>query len=429
MPSGPPSSETHSAETTLPFGQVPSGRLLRHRIRTAGLSLERWVKQQRWWLRHAHCRRVLAGWLEDHRQPSETSPVTASAPKRCLLDLRKIANDGEQGRRFHALISLLSRGGYELSMVPRLSFLQTGHRPFKAAALKSIRPLLEDDLTEDFQPFDICLRDRPGPHPLAHRTLQVLADTTQTADANTLALPYSFYPSVWDRGEDERFASYRSHPRIWRLFFGGHCSEASYRRIKKYPWLSPLDRYHVVQETLQYFSEATLHIESHEQLRSAQRQRHESFVFIDNAGYRTEAAHWLGLLAQADFFLAAPGCDYPLSHNAVESIAVGTIPVLEYDSLFTPSLRDGVNCIAYRGRDGLRHALKRIEQMSASEIDHLRQGVIEYYECHLSPTAFCRQLNDPRFQRLHLFSYLTPGAGRGGAAWGRAVQYSAVRAA
>ena len=336
--------------------------------------------------------------------------TVAPSGKRCLLDLRRIASDGEQGRRFHALVSLLERGGYEISMVPNLQFLQSGHRKFKASALTSVRPFCEDELPADFGPFDLCLSDRRGEHPRAKRTINVLTGIRSPLECDDLGMPYSFFPAVWDQREDNRFDEYRRQSRVWRLFFGGHCSEASYRGIKQYTRLSPVDRYSVVCEMNRYFAGSTLEIGSDRQLDSALQTRHESFVMIDNAKYRTAETRWLGLLARSDFFLAAPGCDYPLSHNAIEAIAVGTIPVLEYESLFTPALRDGENCITYRKIDGLRHAAARVETMSQHEIARMRGSVIEYYETHLSPTAFCRQLEAPDVRRLHLFPYLTPAA-------------------
>ncbi|MCA9139495.1 MAG: hypothetical protein KDB00_22130 [Planctomycetales bacterium] len=368
------------------------------------------MKQHRWLWRYTHCRRVLRDWVAD----AEGRQFAGS--RRCLLDLRRIAIDGEQGRRFHALVTLLERGGYELAMVPRLQFLQTGHRTFKASALAKVKPYFpvgsaagfpaESDA--DVVPFDLCLSDSASASPLARRTIPVLTGIGNALAAGDLAMPYSFFPTVWDQREDDRFDRYRRGPRNWRLFFGGHCSLESYSRIKKYRRLCPVDRYHVVREVRRYFSQSTLTIASDLQLESAQRQRHESFVMIDNADYRTDPSRWLGLLAQSDFFLAAPGCDYPLSHNAIEAIAVGTIPVLEYDSLFTPPLRDGENCIAYRGLDGLRHAAARIETMDQADIRRLRTGVIDYYKTHLSPESFCKNLESEHTKRLHLFSYLTP---------------------
>ncbi len=376
------------------------------KLRAAGLAVEHTLKQHRWMWRYGHCKRVLRQWLQQQRDHLHSD---ASAG-RCLLDLRKIANDGEQGRRFHTLVTLLQRGGYQTWMMPHLPFMQTGHRPFKAQALRQVLPFDPFQDRDSREPFDLCLRDARGTSRFAKRTIQVLTSPWHVLDASDLPMPYSFYPSVWDHGEDRRLESYRNTNRIWRLFFGGHCSQESYRRIKKYTRLSLVDRYDVVREVERQFAADTLAICSDPELEAAIRTEHDGFVKIDNAVYRTDADRWLSLLAHADFFLAAPGCDYPLSHNAIEAIAVGTIPVLEYETLFSPPLIDGHNCIAYQGTDGLREALTEIRSMPDHQIRRMRSAVIDYYESHLSAEAFCRDLQNEHTHRLHLFPYLTPAS-------------------
>lgn len=352
-----------------------------------------------------HSRKVRDRWLSLHRQidADSTDPLT----RNCLLDLRQIACDGEQGRRFHALVHLLGRGGYRLWMVPNLQFLQSAHKTYKFNAISTIRPLAEDRLPDRESLFDLCLTDRNADHPYSDRTLRLVTNVTRPLRDGDLPVPYSFFPSVWDNREDDRFEHYRDTPRVWRLFFGGHCSEHAYKDIA-YVRFSPVNRYRVVQQTRSYFRDRMTEISNEEQLNHHSAIRDETFVMIDNGSYRTDPSRWLGLLAQSDFFLAAPGGDYPLSHNAIESIAVGTIPVLEYGSILTPALQDGVNCIAYHGAEGLDEALRRVESMSAERIATMRQNVIEYYEQHLSPSSFCQSLQRHDIQRVHLFPYLTP---------------------
>ncbi|WP_149495270.1 hypothetical protein [Roseiconus lacunae] len=376
-----------------------------HRFRSLHLSIEHAVKQWRWIARLKRTKQIRDHWLWIH-QTDQATPVR-SATKRCLLDFRRISCDGEQGRRFHALVSLLARGGYQVVMVPRLPFLQTGDRAFKASALNVAEPLT-DDLAAGR--FDLCLTDRGTDHPLADRTVQVVTSTRRPVSPRDLAVPYSFYPLIWDNHEDDRFAEYRQRDRVWRLFFGGHCSKASYQRIRKYRRMQPVDRYTTIRQLTDWYGDRTRNIRSDQMLDRCLSQRHDGFVMIDNAQYRSDATRWLELLSSADFFVAAPGCDYPLSHNVIESIAVGTIPLLEYDSLLTPPLTDGVNCIAYRGRDGLCEAIERLDAMSADAIATMRGEVIRYYEDHLSPNAFCQRLESASVNRVHLFSYLTPAA-------------------
>ena len=49
-----------------------------------------------------------------------------------------------------------------------------------------------------------------------------------------------------------------------------------------------------------------------------------------------------------------------MCHNAIEAMAVGTVPVLEYASLFSPPLEHGVNCIDLSSFEDIDDAIKEI---------------------------------------------------------------------
>ena len=385
-----------------------------HRLQAHGLRLEEWVRQHRWPLRYRRTKRIRDRWLEISGPPNSVDEIQRahSDKKRCLLDIRSIAIDGEQGRRFHALVMMLDRGGYEISLVPRLSFMQTANRVFKTQALNRVRPFELPSQTPSQTPsqplFDLCLSDHQDSHRLAKRTVRLISQRSRPLSSGDLSLPYSFHPGVWQRCEDDQLVEYRTQERTSRLFFGGHCTKQAYAGIRQYPHLSVVDRHDVIELVRDQLGDSIIDIDSQTQLELVLQQRHESMVMIDNAHFRTEASQWMPLLASADFFMAAPGADYPLSHNAIESMAVGTIPVLEYESLFRPALTDGENCIAYQGREGLRDAIKRVMAMSQEQIQRLRSQVIEYYEGQISPNSFCDRLVQPSTKRLHPFSYLTP---------------------
>lgn len=358
-------------------------------------SIGQHLRQSRVLFRFSKARRLKEKWI--------AAPKPRLIGKRtCLLDIQQIVFDGEQGRRFHSLVSLLTRSGYDVYLVPRLGFLQSAHKGMKWSAVCNTH--VYDPKTAPVE-FDLCLSDRKRPLGKARRTLRVRHHLSGKPIDGEVAMPYGMFPAVWDLGEDKRFESYRDKKRPWRLFFGGNCSRKSYEAIHNYPWLSPVNRFELIGMTLDHFSGNCEQIENADQLDAIGGQRHEGFVLLDNDRYRLPAERWMSTLADADFFLAAPGTTYPLSHNCVEALAVGTIPVLEYGSLFDPHLENGVNCVAFSGRDGFRRALTEVEQMSETEISRLRQGAIDYYERHLSPEAFSRLLNQKTTSSVQFFAY------------------------
>lgn len=86
----------------------------------------------------------------------------------------------------------------------------------------------------------------------------------------------------------------------------------------------------------------------------------------------------------------------PMCHNAIEAMAVGTIPLLEYPEYFHPPLQTGVNCIAFQGQSNLLEQVKRIKNMSREEVYQLRKAVISYYEKYLAPSAWVERLADDK---------------------------------
>ncbi|MEM0924422.1 MAG: hypothetical protein AAGJ83_00155 [Planctomycetota bacterium] len=373
-------------------------------IRQLGLTIERSCRQRRWVLRLRHCREQRNAWLRN----ASALPSDRSLPNRCLLDLSNIAIDGEQGRRFHHLVSLLTHGGYSLSMVPRLSFLQTAHRTFKSTALAQIRPYLGSDSRT--RPFDLCLFDKTHPATEAKQSLYVTASCSRSLKAQELPLPYGPFPSVWDEDWESNLTHFRNTERNWRLFFGGHCSESSYAKIRKFQQFPVLNRFATIATTKSFFGNDTLLIQNDTSFARAMRISHDGFVLLDNGLYRTHPKHWLEMIARSDFFLAAPGGDYPLSHNVVEAMAVGTVPVIEYGPLMAPPLTDQKNCLTYQGAEGLRRTLAKIRLMDRQQIAALRTGAAKYYDQHLSASAFTRALKSGSYRGIHMLHYLAPKA-------------------
>jgi hypothetical protein len=142
-------------------------------------------------------------------------------------------------------------------------------------------------------------------------------------------------------------------------------------------------------------------------------ERWPGVLIVNTRRVRIPPPEWLRTLARAAFFLACPGVRYPMSHNLVESLSVGTIPITEYPELFFPALEDGVNCLAYHGADGLRAAVDRALAMSQQEVSHLAAGAAEYYDRHIEPNAVVEKIlaHPERQLTLRLLPFLRLGGG------------------
>lgn len=360
------------------------------------------ARQSRWIFRRGRSRAIKERWLRLER------PLAAADPDRpgktCLLDIRQILFDGPQGRRFHALVTLLEQQEFQLWVQPHLQFLQTGAKGYKWSALG--RCLSCDD--PDAPPrFDLCLSDSTRNDRRGTRTLLLTHQSHRRLRTDEIPLPFSPHPELIDGRFLDSLADLRSRPRRWTCFFGGSLAPNAYKAVSFFRYLQTVHRSRLLEIALGYFDDRVRRPLRQDDLVELLDRSIDGFLFADSEAYRIPMDKWLESMATAKFFIAAPGSRYPMSHNCVESLAVGTIPILEYTELFQPPLRDGVNCLAFRGEDGFRRVLKDADQMSPGEVASLRSGAMEYYDKHLSGESLTRKLDDASYSRLHCFPYLT----------------------
>ena len=94
---------------------------------------------------------------------------------------------------------------------------------------------------------------------------------------------------------------------------------------------------------------------------------------------------YLHALRASDFFLSPPGVSMPLSHNLVEGMAAGSIPILNSWEYLDPHLTHGLNCLTFTDEAGLKSVVDDVLAMSVYKIQEMRCNVIKYYKAHLEP--------------------------------------------
>jgi hypothetical protein len=365
-------------------------------VRLFARAIESEARQLRGYLPFAGAKQRYQRWLQQES-------VGQSYNQTVLLDIHRIAFDGEQGRRLHALVTSLTRGGYRVWLMPRVCFFQTAEKAYKKQALKRVFHLGDPETPEN---FDLCITDQKFDCPVASRTVRLTDDIHRQLRSAELAIPYSMHPDHLENGEDQRLDHYRNQKRRWLLFFGGYNDPRHYHASGHYGHTQTMPRTQVTGLAQQCF-QGRIHVpENAEQLERLREQDHDGLVMLDSSKYRSPSSSWLDLVSHSKFFLAAPGTTYPVCHNCVESLAVGTIPILEYDQLFQPALRHGVNCLTYRGETELSQLMAELPLISAAEVKRLSLGAAKYYDEHLSADSFVKSLNQDSVQYLHMFAYL-----------------------
>ncbi len=204
---------------------------------------------------------------------------------------------------------------------------------------------------------------------------------------NAYYLPYTLHPRFYQTfSENTNFQLYRSMERKNRIFFAGNFDRTQYSRsILKADFEGIISRVEVLDHIKATYSEdprviyASTKKDLYESLKTKQKVNQ---LIISEV--KTPAEDWLPILSKNDFYLCLPGGAMPLSHNAFEAMALGTIPILQYKDLFYPALEHLKNCLAYSTFDTLDAAIETALNMNEQEVFLMKQAVVEYYDKYLA---------------------------------------------
>jgi hypothetical protein len=197
-------------------------------------------------------------------------------------------------------------------------------------------------------------------------------------------------------------------PRCVDVLFAGNADVPTYDRPILGDRFGVLTRHAALQAAYRWFGADTLRPESGAGWHlGAPRTR---FVAFESATSPIPASDWLPTLRRADFFLALPGAHMPMCHNAVEALSAGTIPILEYAQYFRPALRDGIECLAFRGIDGLHAALARAEALGPDGRSAMRHAARRYYDEFLAPGNLTRRVLAAGCSTVVLWDWQVPRA-------------------
>jgi glycosyltransferase involved in cell wall biosynthesis len=110
--------------------------------------------------------------------------------------------------------------------------------------------------------------------------------------------------------------------------------------------------------------------------------------------------HYFAALQDCDFVLSPPGICTPLSHNLIEAIFCGTIPITNGVAFMVQPLENGRNCLEFSGATGFVEAIEQELFMAEQQIAEMRKAVLEYYSLLLCPKRFGKQLRKSTLGRI-----------------------------
>lgn len=205
-------------------------------------------------------------------------------------------------------------------------------------------------------------------------------------------MPYPMHPCNYSKEQYSNIKCLQSSSRKIRVFFAGNVDPRVYSNTEPQSILGKfkvIPRATVIETVTSQLDNEILPVENWQHMQLLLNSDYiKKCIILHKSNFKIPAEKWLDVIAKSDFFLCAPGVRIPLCHNAIESMAVGTIPITNYPDWFFPSLEHLKNCIKFNTKEDLVEAIKLVLSMEQSQIKQLHKNVIEYYEKYLSCDSF-----------------------------------------
>jgi Glycosyl transferases group 1 len=332
-----------------------------------------------------------------------------------VFDFRDTRIDGPQGRRFYCLFIFFVRAGYYPVLQANYRFLtniETKHK--KYCLLEDFSVLKSDeDITQDYllvtDKWFSSLSDKAT----KIITIDYRPDYNATTDA-CFPLPFPMFSPIYALKQDLQLEKYRSQIRKWSVFFGGDAQPTKYNKDSILTIYKKLSRSQILNHIAKYLpTHQYLELKSTQELSLAPVLFKKITVVMNTRECKVEPENWLSTLSNCQFFLACPGVRYPMSHNLIEAMAVGSIPITQYPEMFFPALENGKNCLVFNNRKELLDQVLYAMTMPESDIKAMAEAAITYYDNYLKPTKTINALlsKPERKISLRLLPFLKDGGG------------------
>jgi hypothetical protein len=298
----------------------------------------------------------------------------------------------EMGRLLFSLLNAFAMSGYHIKLLD--NFPRAGLDKYGRLACSQEHVSVTDAVPSDTSRM-IYLFDEEDKSVGAHawrKKVQVRFDVFSPYwFTQPILMPYPIHPVHAGRDLRERLEKSRLSEKRMRIFFSGDREGYVKNRID-YP-RPKLPRLDVINAILKGMGDNVLLVQGEKHLNSVWASGYvNKCLIMDQDQFRIDTTNWLNTLATSDFFLCPPGYVMPMCHNAIEAMAVGAIPIINYPEWFDPHLEDLQTCIAFDDKDDLLSKLNQVLKMGAEPIARMRQRVIDYYDNYLTPEPFVHKI-------------------------------------
>ena len=204
---------------------------------------------------------------------------------------------------------------------------------------------------------------------------------------NGFYLPYFMHPSSYVLLDEKTESLSENTNRPIKIFFAGS-SLPVYKECLKF---AMLDRWSILELIQKNFNHIVKYDKSFcgnvDILLAITTSSVNSFLKYD-LGFMK----YLSLCSKSRFFLCPPGLSMPMSHNLIECMYAGAIPITNYADYLHPKLTHMENCLCFNAQKDLCEIIQIALDMSEDCSNVMRKNVQKFYREHLSPEGQAQRI-------------------------------------
>lgn len=208
--------------------------------------------------------------------------------------------------------------------------------------------------------------------------------------------PQFYHLNLWNQALDFSKARKKS------VFMVGNFTREHYSGFEKTPFKQP-SRVQVVD----YLKDKNLIApvsntdELNEFLKSEDDQK---CIILDSKKTPVHINELRQTLSQFFFYIVLPGVIMPFSHNVIECLSTGTIPIIHenYAQLFTPELEHMKTAIIFKDLEDLAIKLEEAYSMDDQTLNGMTSNILAYYNNYLTPQKVVELIESNPNKKIYL---------------------------
>ena len=242
-------------------------------------------------------------------------------------------------------------------------------------------------------PDTIYISDRKVEPPAGSRHANVSYDyySPKQPGKTNLFYPYVLHPWMYASGFHKKLCRLRNTKKTHRLFFSGTINDG-YSSGLPFPISS---RTHIINFLINNFATDICLVDNKDKIKELKTTDKPIIVVLFHGSATASATnHFIGreqymnLIAGSFFAVCPPGGHMPHSHNLIEAMSVGTIPLTNYGAFCRPPLAHGETCLGFSSDNELRAAVRFILDTPSNQFETMQNNVSRQYDQFLSPEGF-----------------------------------------